>query len=168
MYNELEKQIRIKCNTKKNATEWLITLINKHVKPIGGLTSLDLKLEAITTLANKAFLEQGVKDKECVDWTKQDIIEYIATEVNPYISDEYGILNSQDDDEVKQHLEFYIEKYPPGKEKERAAALKEVALSEIPRTDFVKKVMRKIRKGDMSQVNEFIRQINTETNKETK
>ena len=166
VYNELEDQIKFQASGKDRMAEWLITLINKHVAPIGGLTSLDLKVEAITLLATKAFLEHGVK--KCDDWTETDVAEFIANDVNPFVSDEYGILNSKNEEDLKQHLEFYLEKYPAGEEKKRTTAMKEVANSEIPRTDYMKGVVKKIKKGNMSQINVLIADINKKTIEEVK
>jgi len=163
VYPKLEEQIKLKNNSKDNMSEWLITLINKKIGVIGQLKGLDNKIEAVTILAKKAFLDVGVVG--CDDWKEADIEAYINIDIRPYVSEEYSILASENVDNLKEALKVYLTKFPAGEEKKRSSVLKKVLISEIPRTSYMKKIARQIRKGNLSEINQLFKEINKEEKK---
>ena len=163
VFPKLEEQLQYQ-DKKSLLTTWLLTIVNKHIMPIGTrVDGIDKQVEDLTKLAKKRILEMGLKEEDGKifdDWTEKDVLQYMAEEVVPFITDEYGILQSRTDDELKSHLEFYLQKYPAGEEKAREKTLKEVAASSIPRDNHMKGVTRKIRKGNFKEINILIKEIN--------
>lgn len=171
VYPKLEDLLKYRVK-KPEISEFLISIVNKKLNPIGQMVNgVQAQIEALTTLAKKKFLEQGAKDedgKELSDWTEKDVLQYMAEDIVPYITDEYGILKCENDKELKEELKFYIEKYPVGNQDNRTKALKEVLISKIPRTKHMKKVARSVRKGDMGQLNTLFKEIGDEEIKKAK
>jgi len=168
IYPKLEELIKHK-PTREHVAEFLISIINKSFGVIGEQKDgIDSQIEGLTTLATKRFLEMNPV-KDCEDWKEGDISHFMASDILPFITDGYSILRATNDDELKEHLAFYLKEFPAGKEKERSAALKEVlALSEKPRSKYMKKVASKVRKGNFTELNDFIKEINDSVIEEQK
>ena len=175
VFPKLEESLKYK-DKKSLLTEFLQTIANKKVSPIGTkVNGMDAIIADLTKLANKRILEMGLKKEQdgsnYDDWTEQDVSKYMAEEVVPYITEEYGLLRSETEEELTENLQYYLEKFPSGKEKERHEKLKEVFTSEVPRTNYMKKVARQVRKGKMEQINSLVSNLikaNDEKLKETK
>lgn len=158
-YPKLEDQL-IRLGTFSLLKEKLLNFVNKNIGTIGNIVPMDEKIEAITHLAKKRILEMGMEHKEKADdWTEQDVAQWIAQTIVPYIIDEYRILAAKDWLSLKRKLRIYLEKYPAGEEKERTKKIKEVLTSDVPREKFMKARARKVRKGDFSEINQCLKEI---------
>lgn len=163
VFPKLEDSLKYK-DKKSLLTEFLQTIANKKVSPIGNkVNGMDGIIEDLTKLAKKRILEMGLKKdkdgKTYDDWTEQDVSNYMAEEVVPFITDGYSILKAENEKELKESLSYYTNTYPSGKEKERYEKMQEVLTSEVPRSNYMKRIARKVRKGNMQEVNAFVAQI---------
>ena len=154
-----EKMLKYKDN-EASLTEFLITVINKGIGPFGDEKSVDKKIEDATFLAKKRILEWGMTEEKFNTFTEQDVSEYMAKEIIPYTTDSYGILSASNEEECKEHLEYYLQKYPAGEEKTRTTVLKAVLGSEIPRNSYAKKTAKKPRRDKFDDINQLIKEIN--------
>ena len=168
-YPRLEEYL--KHHDKKPAlTEFLLTIINKKLNPIGLMKNgRDAQIAELTKLAEKRILEMGLKPDEDTksydDWTKEDVAKYMDQEIVPYITGEYAILSAESDSEIKEHLNYYMTAYPAGKEKDRIKALKKVLVSKVPRHKYVSKgIAKQARRDKFDEINAFIKELNEADN----
>jgi hypothetical protein len=159
---KLEELLKYK-DKEDQLKEYLITLANKKVAPVGSQPDMDDVVKDLNHLAKKQILEGNMKEEKFMDWTESDVSKWIADEVIPYITDYYGMLRSEDEEELKSHLEFYLQKFSPNDVKARNNKIKEVLESEVPRTNFMKKkIARKVRKGQFDVITNLIKEVNQE------
>lgn len=128
----------------KDINEYIITLINKAVKPLSELSDEERE-NALLEIAKDRILT--LDEEEISDWTESDVAQHLAQNVFPYTKGEYEILKAQNEEEFIQAYKYFVEKYPEGKEKERIAKVTDIMSTDIPKSKFSKSLGKSLRKN---------------------
>lgn len=141
----------------KDIAEHLIALYNKHVDPFNrGLSQQDVE-EYMLAIAKEVLLTSN--NKEFHDYKLEDVSHWLAENVIPYITGSYLILSASNDDELTEGIRELLTEFPSPKEKERYNHLKKLCESQLPKNDYLKTFVKKIKKNKFQDVQKIIKKI---------
>ena len=134
---------------EKVIKDYLLTLTNKRPDNLSTVASMENMKNLMYGIVRDRMLTKNIElesGETTADWSESDVESWIEKSVMPYSEGLYEILSANTEEEFKESYKRFITEYPAGEEKQRGIRLLGIINSDIPRTNYVAKQSKKIRK----------------------